>query len=94
MSPRHRLDAVKVECPRVCTVISKFLWKIDHADVLLIPSAKAFRSTIKAAMKVLSLQEHNLQLYGARRGAATSTFARTGSYDFLAEKGRWPLRSM
>ena len=40
-------------------------------------------------MKVLGLQEHNLQLYGVRRGAATSTFARTGSYDFVAERGRW-----
>ena len=84
----NRLDAVKVECPKLCTVISRFLLKIDHADVPLIPSAKAFISTIKAAMKVLVLQEHNLQLYGVRRGVASSTFARTGSYDFVAERGR------
>ncbi len=64
--------------------------KNDHADVPLIPSAKAFRSTIKAALKVLGLQEHNLQLYGVRSGAATSTFARTDPMTLLPKEGDGP----
>ena len=51
-------------------------------------SAKAFRALWRRALKDLGIPKCYTP-YCLRRGGATSLFRHSGSYDRVAEKGRW-----
>ena len=61
----------------------------NYANFALVPNPAHFRRVIKLVFLRLGVDALKLQLYGVRRGAATYTFARSKSYDFVCEKGRW-----
>ncbi len=85
----NRLDAVKVEDLTLCPIVCQYLKFHGYKDFPLVSDARHFRQTIKHVLGLLGFIDAGLQLYGVRRGGATSTFIRTSSYDAVAERGRW-----
>ena len=64
--------------------------KLKHGKgELLVRSAEKLRNIVKEAVAKFDLQMHGYKMYGIRRGPATLTFMQTGSYDAVAERGRW-----
>ena len=51
--------------------------------------AKELRQKFSRLVLALGLQKANLRYNSLRRGGATDTFHRTGSFDVCAEAGRW-----
>ena len=51
--------------------------------------AKELRRKFAKLVAALGLSSANLGYYSLRRGGATATFHRTGSFDVCAEAGRW-----
>ena len=51
--------------------------------------AKELRRKFNKIVAALGLGNCNLRYYSLRRGGATATFYRTGSFDACAEAGRW-----
>jgi len=51
--------------------------------------AKELRRKFAKLVSALGLTSANLRYYSLRRGGATATFYRTGSFDACAEAGRW-----
>ncbi len=67
---------------------------LPRGALLIGMSAKNFRSLWRQALKALGIPK-KFTPYCLRRGGATSLFRHTGSYDKVAEKGRWlSLRAM
>ena len=51
--------------------------------------AKELRRKFAKLVTALGLGSANSRYYSLRRGGATATFHRTGSFDMCAEAGRW-----
>ncbi len=80
----------EVSCRDACLVakLRAQLQLLPRGSPLIGMSAKAFRALWRRALKDLGIPE-SYAPYCLRRGGATSLFRHTGSYDRVAEKGRW-----
>ena len=86
---RGALETVVVTDPLCGALLRRAKAQLQDDDLLLRRSIVKFRDHFRTLMVELGLAEFNLHPYSLRRGGATHTFRQCGSYDTVAELGRW-----
>ena len=86
---RGALESVVIDHPLACVLLRAATHKQPKSALLLRRHVVQFRKIFKSLCNELGLGEFQLQPYSLRRGGATTLFQRKGSFDEVAEHGRW-----
>jgi len=86
---RGALESVVVAHPIACALLAAAVKDQKPGTFLLQRSMAEFRRNFQSLLWELGLSHLKLQPYSLRRGGATRLFRESGSFDEVAETGRW-----